>query len=179
MARIASYDEVLAANITAARARRRLSQRDIAERMAALGFPWRQQIVAAAETRGRRVTVGEILGLALALETTIGNLMDSADDNLIGLPSGDLILARSVLRSVRHFNDGMVSWDGNQPRIATREPETWPETSVGRQLRDEVRALEEFGADSADMIERNRRLYPEPPGGWPLPGPPPRREDDS
>lgn len=162
--------------------------------MAALGFAWRQQIVAAVESGRRRLTVNELLGLALALETSIGALLDpSMDDSLVRLPSGSVLLAHTVLRSVRHFNDGMVSWEGDKPRFASREPDTWPDTVTGRQLREETRRLEEemrktadpgpeitaenvrglLEFEDADHDERARRLYPEPPGGWPEPGPPP------
>jgi hypothetical protein len=164
-----AYDRAVADNITAARARRRLSQKSVAARMQALGFGWRQQIVTAAETGGRRVSVAELLGLALALETSTGALLSpSLDEKLIELPSGDVLLSRTVIRSAQHFNDGMVAWDGDVPRFATHAPETWPDTQIGRDLRETIR---EFGASSPDMIERDKRLHPRS-GPYPTDYPP-------
>lgn len=120
-----TYDKVVAANITAARARLRLSQRAIAVRMEALGFEWRQQIAAAAEGGRRRLTVAELLGLALALETSIGALLDPGpDDRQIQLPGGGMVPRGSVMRSVRHFNDGAVTWlSDDRPDFGSG---TWP-----------------------------------------------------
>jgi len=172
-----TYRDVLARNVRIARAAKRIGQQELAARMRALGFDaWLHQTVGNVERGKRRIVAEEILALALALETTIGRLMDPPPDEIaVELPSGDVILARSVIRSVRHWNDGMVSWRGNEPRIATREPETWPDTEMGAALR--MAAISEV--TSADMIERNERLHPRPPGGWPEPRPLPRRGEDA
>jgi len=85
-----TYDEIVAGNITAARARRKLSQREVAERMEVFGFGWRQQIVAAAENGRRKISIEEMLGLALALETSFVSLLEPVrDEEPIRLPSGD------------------------------------------------------------------------------------------
>lgn len=163
-----SYGLVISRNVVAARARIRMSQSSLAARMKALGYGWYPQTVGSVERGERRLEVGELLGLALALETSVGTLLDpSRDDRLVGLPSGDMLISGTVLRSIRHFNDGMVSWVGDKPRFATREPDTWPDTAIGLELR----GLDEWA--DADMRERNGRLHPEPAGGWPVPGPPP------
>lgn len=121
---VPTYDKLVADNITAARARRRLSQKELAARMGALGFEWRQQIVAVVETGRRRVTVAEILGLAFALETSIGVLLEPVDDvSRIALPSGRNIDAGSAAWSVRHFNDGTIEWKGDVPEF-TEIPES-------------------------------------------------------
>jgi 8-oxo-dGTP diphosphatase len=155
-----------------------MSQSSLAARMRELGYSWYPQTIGVVERGERRLEVGEALALALALETSLGALLDPTfDDRLVELPSGDAILANTVQRSVRHFNDGMVSWVGDKPRIATREPESWPDTDIGRDLRAktaEWESMRQFGNSHADMVERNSRLHPEPPGGWPEPGPPPK-----
>lgn len=176
-----TYRDVLARNVRVARAAKQIGQQELARRMRVLGFgAWLHQTVGNVERGKRRLVAEEILALALALETSVGMLMDpSREDGLIMLPGGQPVMADTVLRSVRHFNDGMVSWDDGTLRLATREPESWPETAIGRQLREEARGLDEFGADPRDFRERSARLHPEPPGGWPEPGPSPeiRRED--
>ena len=135
----------MADNITAARARRRLSQRDVAERMTALGFPWRQQIADAAENRRRRITVAEVLGLALALQTSVKALMDPVEDeSLVELPSGQLIAVETVRWSVQGHNDNMVFWEGNAPRFLSPPPRPLP----GRQ--DHPRSSRPDATDSRD-----------------------------
>ena len=71
-----TYGEILAANFRAARARCALDQEEVAARMRALGYSkWRYQTVGVAEKGKRRLAAEEIIGLARALETTIGALM--------------------------------------------------------------------------------------------------------
>jgi len=87
--------------------------------MAALGFGWRQQIVASAESGQRRLTIGEVFGLAFVLETSIGVLLEPPpDDKRIALPSGRTIDAASAAWSVRSFNDGTITWDGDVPEFS-------------------------------------------------------------
>jgi transcriptional regulator with XRE-family HTH domain len=108
------YGQILGRNISAARGRLQLRQGDVAARMRELGFPWTQQTAAAVEKARRRPTAEEILGLALALETTISALTGASDqDGLVELPSGDAIGAVSVERLAgRGVNDGSVRWGG-------------------------------------------------------------------
>jgi transcriptional regulator with XRE-family HTH domain len=179
---VSSYGLLISRNVVAQRARIRMSQASLAARMKALGFGWYPQTVSSVERGDRRLDVGELVGVALALETSIGMLLDpSSDEQFIELPSGDRMLAGTILRLVRHFNDGMVSWDGDKPRFATREPDSWPDTEMGRRLRqsaDDSRGLDEWSdADPADWAERNARLHPEPEGGWPTPASPPDLSD--
>lgn len=117
----------------AARARLGLEQEPLAERMRALGFSaWRRQTVANAEKNTRRLNAEEVLGLALALETSIGVLMEpTADEARIALPSGQAIDAACVAWSVRHFNDGTVTWDRSAPVF-----EDIPESRRQRDIQD-------------------------------------------
>ena len=115
-----SYGEVLARNIRAARVRSGLTQRDLAERMRALGFEaWRFQLVGTVEQGQRRVLAEEVHGLAWALGLTIPALMSPADeDREIVLPSGHVLTFRNVqLLAGRGTNDGSVFWDGNTPKF--------------------------------------------------------------
>jgi transcriptional regulator with XRE-family HTH domain len=71
-----TYREALAANFRAARARLGLKQEDVAARMQALGHDaWCHQTVGQIERGKRRLMAEEILGAALALETSISALM--------------------------------------------------------------------------------------------------------
>lgn len=118
-----SYDRIVADNITAARARRRLSQKDVAARMEALGFGWRQQIVAAAESGRRRIAVAEALGLALALETSFISLLEPVrDDGPIALPSGQTMLFQTVHELIWGGSELTVSWNGNVPEFPGKDP---------------------------------------------------------
>jgi transcriptional regulator with XRE-family HTH domain len=118
-----SYDRIVADNITAARARRRLSQKDVAARMEALGFGWRQQIVAAAESGRRRIAVAEVLGLALALETSFISLLEPVrDDGPIALPSGQTMLFLTVHELIWGGSELTVSWNGNVPEFPSKDP---------------------------------------------------------
>jgi|ERR1022692_3050725 transcriptional regulator with XRE-family HTH domain len=114
-----TYEEILGRNISAARGRVQLSQAAVAARMRELGFDWHQQTAGAIEKAKRRVTAGEIFGLAWALETSISALMKPTDDDeFVALPSGQAISAVSVQRSVcdgRAWNDRAVLWIDEQP----------------------------------------------------------------
>jgi transcriptional regulator with XRE-family HTH domain len=95
----ASYREVLARNIRAERARAGLSQQGLADRMRALGFDaWMHQTVGSVERGKRRVMAEEILGLAIAVDTSISRLMEPAkSDEAVELPSGVTITVSAVL----------------------------------------------------------------------------------
>jgi transcriptional regulator with XRE-family HTH domain len=69
--------ETVAGNIRAYRQLRGLEQAALARRMLSLGFTWRQVTVSDIERNQRDVTVAELLGLAVALDTTIENLVDT------------------------------------------------------------------------------------------------------
>lgn len=110
----ASYADVLARNIRAARSRASLGQENLAARMRELGHAaWLRQTVANAEKGRRRVMAEEVLALAYALETSVGALMQpTADDGLVAFPSGMAVSFLSVQRSAAGRNDGAVRWDG-------------------------------------------------------------------
>ena len=119
-----SYDEIVAANIRAARARAGLDQVVIVERMRALGFTtWHRQTQGKVE-RGDRRLLGaeEIMALASCLGTTVFDLLKPADTSvLVRFPSGDVIAAHSVAMSVGAYNDQAVTWEDGQPRFALTE----------------------------------------------------------
>lgn len=68
--------EVLADNIHGHRSLRRMSQQALADQMKALGHGWWRATVSEVERAGRTVTTDELLALALALDTTIADLLD-------------------------------------------------------------------------------------------------------
>lgn len=120
---MSSYDEAVAANVTAARARRKLSQKAVAARMSALGFGWRQQIVAAAEGGRRKITVGEVFGLAFALETSVMSLIEPVrEDGPIALPSGATLPPLTVHGLIWGGSQHTVTWDGDAPSFPIEDP---------------------------------------------------------
>jgi transcriptional regulator with XRE-family HTH domain len=69
--------QILAENVRTWRNVRRLSQAQLAERMANLGHPWSESIVGFVEQNRRNVTVDEYVGLHFALELDdFGALLD-------------------------------------------------------------------------------------------------------
>ncbi len=125
---MATYGEVLARIIRAARSRIGLGQATVADRMRALGYQeWRPQTVSSTEKARRRVTAEEILALAYVLSTSIQALMaPSADDKVVGLPSGAELDAGSVYRSTTGMNDGGILWDGDEPYFSYAEGQEMP-----------------------------------------------------
>lgn len=120
-----SYGAVLASNVRAARTRAGLTQEVLADRMRLLGFTaWLYQTVGNVEKVKRRLTAEEILGLALALETTMPALMGASDhDDLVDLPGGQVVGAVTVERLAgRGVNDRSMRWasaDGEQSASVT------------------------------------------------------------
>jgi 8-oxo-dGTP pyrophosphatase MutT (NUDIX family)/transcriptional regulator with XRE-family HTH domain len=120
MADRAIYEDAIARNIVTWRTMRRLTQKSLAARMSALGFGWYQQTVGSAERAERRVTAGEILGLALALESTMSGLLTPAEPFTVGsgdvvLPSGDILTQSDVHALLFNGNTHAVTWDGDTP----------------------------------------------------------------
>ena len=68
--------QVLAQNVRVIRRVWDLSQADLAERMANLGHGWARQTVGEVERSRRGVSVDELLGLAMALQTSAVTLLD-------------------------------------------------------------------------------------------------------
>lgn len=118
--RMATPEAILAANIAAARVRRDLQQQDLAERMRALGWKWVRQTVGEVEKKeqGRRVTPGELVGLAIALETSVTRLTSPLpEDREVELPSGLSLRASAVQGYVtgEWVTDERILWHQNKP----------------------------------------------------------------
>jgi len=96
------YAEAVARNVTAARARQRLSQEQVAEAMRGLGFKWVRQMVTEAERNRRRITVEELLGLSIALRTELTMLVypspDDAPFGAVELPNGKPVSLATAFR---------------------------------------------------------------------------------
>jgi transcriptional regulator with XRE-family HTH domain len=127
------FADVITGNIAAARARLRLRQVDLAARMTAQGWRWVSQIVSEIEQGRRAVRADELLGLALALETTIAALTAAPPDaHAVALPSGQQIPAQRLA-----VLDDSVTWTkANKPRVS-------PATAAGAEaayLRELVQA---------------------------------------
>lgn len=129
-----NYQKVLASNIRAERGRAGISQQELARRMRVLGFDaWLHQTVGNVERGKRRVTAEEMLGLGLAMKTSIGQLMDpSPNDQFIELPSGQVITVETAHNSVMGYNDNMVLWlEDGTPQFLSPPPRTFPDRQRG------------------------------------------------
>jgi 8-oxo-dGTP diphosphatase len=120
-----SFRDLIARNVRVARAAAlpKLSQADLAERMRALGFrEWRRQTAGNIESGKRRVTAEELLGLALALDTTVARLTSSPYE----IGGRDVVLLSGVVIPGRrvNFDDGSMRWDGNVPEPARQSAAT-------------------------------------------------------
>lgn len=69
--------ETVAGNIRAYRQLRGLEQAALAQRMQTIGIPWRQATVSEVERNRRDVTITELLGLALTLNATVEQFVDT------------------------------------------------------------------------------------------------------
>jgi transcriptional regulator with XRE-family HTH domain len=69
--------ETVASNIRARRHFRGMEQAELAVRMQSLGFAWRRATVSDIERNKRNVSLAEALGLAVALATTVEELIDT------------------------------------------------------------------------------------------------------
>lgn len=128
MAETLTYRQALARNIVVARGRCKglPTQRALASRMQALGFDWHQQTVARVELGKRSVTAEEIMGLAIALETTIQHLLapsESDGETQVALPSGETVSSDYVTSLVYGIATvrGAVNWTDDKPEFG---PET-------------------------------------------------------
>lgn len=114
-----SYDQVLAANLRAARARAGLDQAVIVERMRALGYTtWHRQTMGKIERGDRRLLAGEVMALAWTLGTTMFELMKPAESaGPVEFPSSARIAAHSVAASLAAYNDGAIRWNGAEAEV--------------------------------------------------------------
>jgi transcriptional regulator with XRE-family HTH domain len=125
------YADVLARNVRAARARGRIGQETVAARMSALGFgAWVRQTVTKVERGQRRLTAEEMLGLSIALDTTIAALMMPAnEDDGIVLPGGQPLPGHGVQTSVMGYSPAAF-WEGDRlqlfPTHHLPQPSMWP-----------------------------------------------------
>jgi transcriptional regulator with XRE-family HTH domain len=136
-----TYADGVIANITRARTGLRLSQKALGSRMKALGFSWRQQIVNAVEIGDRRLQLDELLGLALALETTLQELLSPSEGDreaLVALPCGETVSADYVTRLVYGQDRGAVAWtDDDKPEFRPETRRSSPGTRMfGQMMRD-------------------------------------------
>lgn len=111
-------DGILARNIAPARVRLSLQQHDLADRMRTLGWKWVRQTVGEVEKSRRRLTAGEVIGLAACLETTVEQLMSpQKTDGPMELPSGEVLASIQVMALVSDTYNGPVNrgtrWVGN------------------------------------------------------------------
>jgi transcriptional regulator with XRE-family HTH domain len=156
------YKLVLARNVAAQRTRMQLRQSELAARMRALG--WRSfypQTVSEIEAGSRAIRAEELLGLEVALDTTI-KVLTAAPPGVasVELPNGEILSAQRV-----SDNDFSVTWEDDRPKITPpAEPGPGIDTLIAERRR-EVAALEAFRDE--------QRHWPE---GKPLP-PGPDAED--
>lgn len=150
-----TYAEVLARNVRTARRRKELDQEPLAARMRTLGHSaWRRQTVANVEKAARRVTAEEVLGLALALETSITALMSPPREEEAGavrLSSGDLLPASEVAILARGLlHRRAIVWEDDKPVF--RPP---PSTSVMHAFTEVLMALQRAEEGGFEVTQRH------------------------
>jgi hypothetical protein len=135
-----TYASAVVANIIRARGNLGLSQKTLGNRMKALGFSWRQQIANAVETGERRLQIDELLGLTIALETTLQELLSPSESDreaLVTLPSGETVSADYVTRLVYGQSGDAVTWVDDKPEFGPETRRTSPSTRMfGQMMRD-------------------------------------------
>jgi transcriptional regulator with XRE-family HTH domain len=142
--------EVITGNIKAQRARMRLKQADVAERMRALGLPWHQQTTGAVERGEKILTAEELVWLAVCLGTTPAVLMQP-QSAAVTSPSGLKVSAQRI-----YAIDNSVTFDGNVPVISAVAPMPAPEQRIA-ELEARMEALGEFNRD----VRRAARRQPQ------------------
>lgn len=149
-----TYGELFAANLRAARARANLSQTTVAARMARLGFPaWDGSTVSKSERGVRPVLVAELLALAVALETTIGDLVgaNAPPMAVVEFPEPVFQLTGvNVRNSAFNFNDGATTWEGDHLLII-RPANVWSAAATDKT----------HLARTATTVEQIKREHPE------------------
>jgi len=168
------YKLVLARNVAAQRTRMQLRQSELAARMRALG--WRSfypQTVSEIEAGSRAIRAEELLGLELALDTTIRALTAAPPDVAsVELPNSEILSAQRV-----SYNDFSVTWEDDRPKITPPAAEGPGIDALIAERRREAAALEAYrdelrhwpegkplppGPDAEDLPPGYRP--PEPPG---------------
>lgn len=131
----ADYAEVLGRNLAVARTRLDISQEDVAERMRQLGYAaWARATVSKSERGSRPVTAAEVIGLAMALETTVPGLMapfDMEELAPVRLQRGARNLFANDVGYVtvgKKIPAGALRWEGNKLVVTARmSPDTLKE----------------------------------------------------
>jgi transcriptional regulator with XRE-family HTH domain len=156
------YATVLAGNIAAQRTRMRLKQSDLAERMRQQGWKWFPQTVSEVEAGRRAIRADELLGLAVALETTPPVLVTlPAGMAVVALPSGEPVGASRLITPDQSF-----VWDGNRLKTA---PSTRSDSLIEALIAERRR---EGKTQEAVALEAYRDQLGQPPEDlYRVPGP--------
>lgn len=112
------FTELLRRNLRAARAAAELDQAQVRDQMQALGFKsWQRSTVSAVEHGTRKLSVEELVGLALVYGTSPARLFRPDDGELpVSLPSGFTFHGVRLV-----MNDGSVEWrDGKPVAVPTK-----------------------------------------------------------
>jgi transcriptional regulator with XRE-family HTH domain len=122
----ASYSDAVLENIRATRARKKLDQAVVSERMRKLGYKsWHRQTLGKVERGERRLAASELLGLAVALETNIPLLLSGPPDDGVELGDKGPIDGRDVTALASGRNNGAVRWDDNNDPIFSKGVNAW------------------------------------------------------
>jgi transcriptional regulator with XRE-family HTH domain len=126
--------EAVARNVAAERTRRRMEQKDLAVGMARLGHDWKQPTVADVEGGRRRISLDELVGLALVLNRTIPELLRPSENVDVGIPGFpmspavlDLLLRGKVRISPRWADGELADPPFKVTRSITDPDEMWEE----------------------------------------------------
>lgn len=114
--------DVVAMNVRTNRARRELSQRELAERMTALGHTWSQAKASELERGERAILVDELAALALALGVTVPALLMPDDGVELDYGHPEAAMNAEVARAWLRGDDGAIEVTAHEPRLSFRVP---------------------------------------------------------
>jgi transcriptional regulator with XRE-family HTH domain len=144
-------DDLFAAAVREARERKKMSQGELARRMADRGFPYYQQTIRRIEDGRRKVSVGEAKALAQILETTIDQLTWPTQE-----ASAAALLDMNITRAGQAYEEisrwtGTLLWALGQLETAAAEAKgmTFHEPRKMQVLLREAEAVMKFTPEGA------------------------------
>ena len=123
--------DVLAENVRVLRAIRGLTQEVLADRMSFLGHGWKRQTVGQIARHDRSTSVDELLGLAIALDTSVPRLIDPRGFDkkhpfYLDVGSAEPLDLGMALDLVTGGGAVAIEWDQNPMRVTWGRIKTNP-----------------------------------------------------
>jgi transcriptional regulator with XRE-family HTH domain len=127
----------LASNIKAARERKDLSQREVADLMKSRGFPWHQQTVGRVESAVQPIRAVELKEIADILGASMDALMRPAE---LEMAAADIMVTARKVREVRREIDGLQRRYDMDAAYLRQLLERARANGTAERLRGEIRA---------------------------------------